>query len=129
MKYTIDKHDRYVVIEPHATFLNGDVAAKLKGEFLLRNTGGLRNIVLDLSQVTAADEQGIRTGVLAHRLCSASGGVFILINVCDSVVQLLKMSKLDKIFHIAKNLTKAEDIIFGVEIERQLKTATQAGND
>ena len=40
MKYTIDKHDRYIVIEPHVDVIDADNAAKLKGEFLLRNTIG-----------------------------------------------------------------------------------------
>ncbi len=121
MKFTIEKHERYVVIEPLTECLNGEVAAKLKGEFLLRNTGGQRNIVLDLSQVKTADEQGIRTGVLAHRLCHAVGGVFILCHVCEEVLALLKVAKLDHSFQIVKDLQKAEDIIFATEVERAIR--------
>jgi hypothetical protein len=33
MKYTIDKHDRYIVIEPHVDVIDADNAAKLKEEF------------------------------------------------------------------------------------------------
>ncbi len=76
MKYTIDKHDRYIVIEPHVDVIDADNAAKLKGEFLLRNTIGQRNIVLDMIHVKQTDEVGIRLGVLAHRLCQSVGGIF-----------------------------------------------------
>jgi hypothetical protein len=34
MKYTIDKHDRYIVIEPHVDVIDADNAAKLKGVFV-----------------------------------------------------------------------------------------------
>jgi hypothetical protein len=30
MKYTIDKHDRYIVIEPHVDVIDADNAAKLE---------------------------------------------------------------------------------------------------
>ena len=78
MKYTIDKHDRYVVIEPLGAVLDGVAATKLKAEFMLRNTSGLRNIVLDLSNVEDASEDGLRMGLLARRLCKASGGLLLI---------------------------------------------------
>ena len=75
MKYTIDKHDRYIVIEPLTDVLNAEKAAKLKAELLLRNTTGQRNIVLDLSNVREVDEEGVRIGILANRLCHTIGGL------------------------------------------------------
>lgn len=120
MKYTIDKHERYVVIEPLTDTLNGEVAAFLKGEFMLHNTSGQRNIVLDLSHVVDADEEGIRMGILAHRLCHTAGGMFILTGIGPNVEQLLRVSGLAKNFNIVKSIIKAEDLIFGNEIERDL---------
>ena len=71
MKFTVDKYDRYVVIEPLQERLDGETAASLKGEVMLRNTGGQRNIVLDMNNVKSTDETGIRTGLLARRLCKS----------------------------------------------------------
>ncbi|GGH22071.1 STAS domain-containing protein [Sphingobacterium alkalisoli] len=121
MKYTIDKHDRYVVIEPLTKQLNGEVAASLKGEFMLRNTSGQRNIVLDLSNVEESDEEGLRLGLLAQRLCKAVGGIFILTGVCSQIEDLLRMAGLEKNFTIVKSIRKAEDVIFGNEIQRELR--------
>ena len=120
MKYTIDKHERYVVIEPLREVIDGTAANYLKGEFMLRNTAGQRNIVLDLNQVKEISEEGIRMGLLAHRLCNAAGGDFIIININPQVEQTLKVLHLDKHFTILKSLSAAEDMIFGNELQRDL---------
>ncbi len=120
MRYTIEKHERYVVIEPLCDTLNAEEAAFLKGEFMLRNTSGQRNIVLDLLHVNDIDVDGTRVGLLAHRLCKAVGGLFILTGVQEHVYQMLKVAKLESHFIIAASLSEAEDIIFGNEIQREL---------
>ncbi len=120
MRYTIEKHERYVVIEPLCDTLDMEKAAFLKGEFMLRNTAGQRNIVLDLSQVNDIDEDGARVGLLAHRLCKTVGGLFILTGLKAQVIQMLKVAKLESHFVVAASLSEAEDIIFGNEIQREL---------
>jgi len=120
MKYTIDKHERYVVIEPLREIIDAIAANYLKGEFMLRNTAGQRNIVLDLNVVKEISEEGIRMGLLAHRLCNGAGGDFIIINISPQVEQTLKVLHLDKHFTILKSLSEAEDMIFGNELQRDL---------
>ncbi len=120
MRYTIEKHERYVVIEPLCERINASEAAFLKGEFMLRNTAGQRNIVLDLSQVSDIDEVGMRIGLLAHRLCKAVGGIFVLTGLQPQVANLLKVAKLNTYFIISASLSDAEDAIFGNEIQRKL---------
>ncbi len=121
MRYTIEKHERYVVIEPLRKILDGEAAAYLKGEFMLRNTSGQRNIVLDLNQVEEITEDGIRMGLLAHRLCNTVGGVFILTSLKQSVMNMLNLTQLKSHFLIVNNLSEAEDIIFENEIQRDLR--------
>ena len=121
MKYTIDKHDRYVVIEPLGAVLDGVAATKLKAEFMLRNTSGLRNIVLDLSNVEDASEDGLRMGLLARRLCKASGGLFIITGLNEKVTNLLKITNLYPYFKIVPSLDDAENMIFGNEIRLDLR--------
>lgn len=121
MRFTIDKHERYVIIQPHVEVLDGDIAPKIKAEFLLRNTGGQRNIVLDLVSVEEADASGLRTVLMAHRLCKAAGGLFILINVNDDIKKLITLCKLDDVLTVLSDTTNAEDLIFSTEIEKQLR--------
>ncbi|MCI0920824.1 STAS domain-containing protein [Sphingobacterium rhinopitheci] len=120
MRYTIEKHERYVVIEPLVSFLDGVAAAKLKNEFMLRSASGQRNIVLDLDKVEDMTEEGMRMGLLAHRLCQSEEGLFIIIGLKPQVEHLLKVAKLDKYFTIVKRLKDAEDLIFSNEIQHDL---------
>lgn len=121
MKFTVEKGERYVVIEPLVDKLDGAVAAKLKAEFMLRHTGGQRNIVLDLNQVKETDEAGIRMGLLARRLCKATGGLFVLIGLRPNIIDFMKTVRLDSYFITADNLEAAKDLIFGNEIRLDLK--------
>lgn len=121
MKFTVDKFERYVVIEPLQEKLDGATASSLKGEFMLRNTSGQRNIVLDMNKVVETDEVGIRIGLLARRLCKAVGGLFILTNLNAEVLQYMKSLGLDKYLIIAENMEKAKDLIFGNEIRLDLR--------
>ncbi|CDT15964.1 MULTISPECIES: STAS domain-containing protein [Sphingobacterium] len=117
MKYTIDKHDRYIVIEPLCDNLDAEKAVKLKGEFLLRNTVGQRNIILDLSNVRKIDESSIRLALLANRLCDSSGGLFILANLDSEVLDVLEMTHLQTRFIIVNSVKDAEDRVFAHELE------------
>lgn len=121
MKFTVDKHERYVVIEPLSNHLDDEAVAKLKGEFLLRNTGGQRNIVLDLSHVEYIGEKGIRLGLLARRLCKSVGGLFILIGLKPGISQYLKSLGLDDYFIVTADVESAKDRIFGNELKLDLK--------
>lgn len=120
MRYTIDEHERYIVIEPLIPKLDANAATFLKGEFMLRNTFGQRNIVLDLSHVQEISEEGVRTGLLANRLCAAADGMFILTGLTPDVERMLKVARLDKFFRIVKKISDAEDLIFANEIQRDL---------
>ncbi len=127
MKFTIDKHDKYVIIQPHVEVLDGDSALKIKLEFLLRNSGGQRNIVFDLSHVKDADSSGLRTGLLAHRLCKAAGGVFILACANQRIKNLISVCKLEGVLTVAPNTAEAEDLIFSNELEKDLRGAAEEG--
>src|SRR5690606_17743602 len=121
MKFTVEKHERYVIIEPLTDVLDGVAASQLKGEFMLRNTGGQRNIVLNLSQVQRADEDGLRMGLLARRLCKASGGLFILTGLNQELKDILKLAHMSDYFKITSSIAEAENMIFGNEIRIDLK--------
>ena len=127
MKFTIDKHEKYVTVQPHIEVLDGESAPKLKAEVVLRNSGGQSNIVLDLSHVKDADSSGLRIGLLAHRMCKSAGGIFILACANQRIKNLISVCKLDGVFTIAPNTAEAEDMIFSKELERDLRGAAEEG--
>ncbi|SEM93756.1 anti-anti-sigma factor [bacterium A37T11] len=121
MKFTTDKHERYVVIQPHEEVMDGITAPKIKSEFILLNTDGQRNIILDLTHVTQADSNGLRCALTAHRLCKAAGGIFIIAEAHKNVRELIKVSKLDNVLLVVPKLAEAEDMIFMEELEKEFR--------
>lgn len=121
MKFTIDRHERYVVLKPHEKVLDGSAAPQVKSEFVRINTDGQRNIVLDLSEVEEIDSSGLRSALMAHRMCKALGGVFILAHAKPEITQLIELCKLDDVLFSVPTIQEAEDVIFMEELEKEFR--------
>lgn len=121
MKFTVDKHEKYVLIKLNESKLNSLVSPQLKSELILMNTDGLRNIILDLSMVKFADSSGLSSLLVGHRICKNAEGTFILTGLSDSVARLVAISQLESVLSIVKTSEEAIDLIFMEEIEKDLK--------
>jgi|SRR5690606_1761336 len=121
MKFTIDRHERYVVLKPHEKVLDGNAAPQVKSEFVRINTDGQRNIVLDLSEVEEVDSSGLRSALMAHRMCKALGGIFILVNAKEKVTQLIEICQLNDTLIMVPSIQEAEDMVFMEELEKEFR--------
>jgi anti-sigma B factor antagonist len=108
MKFSIDKHEKYVLIKLNESKLNSLISPQLKSEFILTNTEGLRNIILDLSAVKYSDSSGLSSLLVGHRLCKNSDGSFIITGLNENINRLVTISQL-------------ENVLSMEEIERELK--------
>lgn len=121
MKFSVDKHDKYVVLKLDETRLTADNTPKLKSEFILLNAEGYCNIVLDLSMVTACDDsQDLSSLLVGDRICKKAKGLFIVTGITECIAQLLEISSIDQSLNIVGMLEEAEDLIFMEEIEKEL---------
>ena len=121
MKFTVDKHEKYILIKLNESKLNSLVTPQLKSELILINTEGQRNIILDLSQVKFADSSGLSSLLVGHRLCKNATGSFILCGLNEAVSRLITISQLDNVLTIVPTCEEAIDLIFMEEIEKELK--------
>jgi anti-sigma B factor antagonist len=121
MRFTVDKHDKYVLIRLNESKLNSLVSPQLKSELILINTEGHRNIILDLSQVKYSDSSGLSSLLIGHRICNKAEGTFILTGINENVSRLIAISQLDSILTIVGSVDEGIDLIFMEEIERELK--------
>lgn len=121
MKFTVDKHEKYVLIKLNENKLNSLVSPQLKSELILTNSEGQRNIILDLSNVKYSDSSGLSSLLVGHRLCKNSEGTFILTGINDNITRLISISQLENILTIVGTVDEAIDLIFMEEIEKQLK--------
>jgi anti-sigma B factor antagonist len=121
MKFTVDKHEKYVLLKLNESKLNSLVTPQLKSELILINTEGQRNIIMDLSQIKFADSSGLSSLLVGHRLCKNASGVFILVGLNEPVSRLISISQLDSVLSIVPTTEEAIDLVFMEEVEKQLK--------
>ncbi|HEY1023779.1 MAG TPA: STAS domain-containing protein [Sphingobacteriaceae bacterium] len=121
MKFTVDKHEKYVLIKLNETKLNSLISPQLKSEFILTNTEGQRNIILDLSAVKYSDSSGLSSLLVGHRICKNADGTFIISGINDNIMRLVTISQLENVLTIVPTVEEAIDLIFMEEIEKELK--------
>lgn len=121
MKFTVDKHEKYVLIKLNENKLNSLISPQLKSELILSNSEGQRNIVLDLANVKYSDSSGLSSLLVGHRICKNSDGTFILTGINDNIGRLISISQLENILNIVGTVDEAIDLIFMEEIEKELK--------
>jgi len=121
MKFSIDKHEKYVLLKLNESKLNSLVTPQLKSELILINTEGQRNIILDLSDVKYTDSSGLSALLVGNRVVQEDGGIFVLTCLSDHTSKLIKISQLDSVLNIFPKVEEAIDAVFMHEIEKDLK--------
>ncbi|MDR6782570.1 anti-anti-sigma factor [Pedobacter africanus] len=128
MKFSVDKHEKYVVLKLNESKLTNDNTPKLKSEFILLNTEGYCNIVVDLSAVKQCDDsQDLSSLLFGDRLCKKANGLFIVTGVNEVLAKILEMSNLDQSLTIVAKVDEATDLIFMEEIEKELLGGVDKG--
>lgn len=128
MKFEIDKHEKYVSLKPlDIEELNSEKAPKLKSEFNAIEVEGIRNVILDLSNVYTADESGISAILYGARMCRNNVGTFVLVGVASDLQKILGLSTTENYLNIVPTVTEAIDFVFMEEIERDLNN--ELGNE
>lgn len=128
MKFSTDKHEKYVVLKLDETKFTNDNTPALKSEFILLNTEGYRNIVLDLSKVKECnDSQDLSCLLVGDRLCKAANGIFIVSGVNKEIANIVKISNLHQSVTFVNKLDEATDLIFMEEIEKELRGGVDKG--
>jgi anti-anti-sigma factor len=121
MKYTIDKQEKYALLKLHEEKLDSTVAPSLKSELITLHAEGVRNIILDLSEVKYTDSSGLSALLVGNRILQEDGGVFILASLSEHTLKLIKISQLDSVLHIVPTNEEAVDSVFMHEIEKDMK--------
>ncbi len=128
MKFSTDKHEKYVVIKLDEPTFTNDITPALKSEFILFNAEGFRNIVVDLSAVEGCrDSQDLSCLLVGDRLCKSAGGIFVVVGVNNSIANIVKMSNLHQSVTFVNKLDEATDLIFMEEIEKELRGGVDKG--
>lgn len=121
MKYNTDKQEKYTILKLEEEKLDSTISADIKSEFIQLNTNGTKNIILDLSSVKYTDSSGLSALLVGNRLFNENEGAFVLAEVNEHVMKLIKISMLDKVLDILPTVTESIDAVLFHEMETSLK--------
>lgn len=125
MKYTIEKKEKYSLLQLHEEKLTSVISPDLKSELVKLNAEGVKSIILDLTDVKYADSSGLSSILVGNRLCDNEGGIFILAGLSDHVLKLIKISHLDTVLNLLPTVEEAVDAVFMNELEKNLRAEDQ----
>lgn len=111
MAFEIRKNGNYTFVKVNAERLDTNNAPDLKSELVIVNNEGEKNIILDLSNVTYCDSSGLRSVLVANRLCEDAIGTFIVCGLQPDVENLIKISMLHTVLLITETVEEAEELL------------------
>lgn len=121
MKYTIDKQEKYCLLSLHEEKMDSSIAPNLKSQMITLQAEGVRNIILDLTDVKYTDSSGLSALLVGNRIFQEDGGIFVLAKLSEHTMKLIKISQLDSVLHILPSVEEAVDAVFMHEIEKDMK--------
>jgi anti-anti-sigma factor len=119
MKYTIDKQEQYTVLKLQEEKLDTVLAPNLKSELVTLNAEGIKNLILDLGEVKYTDSSGLSAILVGNRVFSESNGFFVIANINDHVLKLIRISQLDSVLNIAGNVAEGIEAILSALEEKE----------
>lgn len=129
MKFSVDKNEKYTLLSFEEEQINSVVAPNLKSEFVVLRNEGVKNFILDLSQVKFVDSSGLSAILTAERLWKGFGS-FVLTGVeHENVKKLIKISRLDTVFTIIPTVKESIDYVMMEELEREINSDPTDGSN
>ncbi|MDZ4823327.1 MAG: STAS domain-containing protein [Flavobacteriales bacterium] len=120
MKFEVEHKDKVAIVKTKVEKLDAIHAPELKGELVVINKNGMKNIVMDMSETRYCDSSGLSAVLVANRLCKDSNGTFVLCGLQDSVRNLITISQLATVFKIVPTQSEAVDLVYLEEVERDI---------
>lgn len=104
--------DDLLIITPLDNRIDASIAPDFKGHIMNWISEGNIRILLDLYHVEFIDSSGL--SVLVSTLKALGGkGDFMLCSICDTVMNLFKLTRMDRIFKIYPSVEEALKVIKG----------------
>lgn len=120
MKYSIDKKDDYCIFSLKEEKLDSTVGPALKSDFVTLNAEGIKNFIIDMSDVKYTDSSGLSALLVGNRIFTEDGGIFVIASLSDHVMKLIKISQLNNVLNIVPTVKEAVDTVFLNQIEGEL---------
>ncbi len=101
MKFEVTKNGKSVILKLHGRKLDATVCPELKAEFLVLCKPKIaQKLIVDMADVQFCDSSGLSALLIADRTMREHGGTVHLVHVHKKVLDLMKISQLDRVFTI-----------------------------
>jgi len=117
MKFTVDRQEKYTAITLEEEKLDTTLAPDMKSEVVKLHSDGVGSLIMNLKNVKYTDSSGLSALLVANRLFKEKGS-FVLCEVQEHVMKLIKISQLDKIMDITNTEEEAVDLVFMNTLEQ-----------
>src|SRR5713101_6976786 len=108
MKFDVTKNGKAVILKLNGRKLDSSNCSELKAEFLvLCKPKVTQKLVVDMQDVQFCDSSGLSALLIADRSMREHGGKVHLVHVHKKVMDLMKISQLDRIFTIDSTVDDA----------------------
>ena len=108
MKFELTEKKELTVLTISERKIDATVSAELKAEFLvICKRKGLKKLVVDLASVEFCDSSGLAALLIAHRATNAAGGTVHLVKPQKKILDLLRLSQLERLFFVNKTVAEA----------------------
>ena len=108
MRFDVNKNGSAIILTLKERKLDSSVSPELKAEFLILCKPKVTDkLIVDMSSVDSCDSSGLSALLIADRTMREHGGQVRLIHVHKKVMGILKISQLDRVFHIYTSLDEA----------------------
>ncbi len=108
MKFTVTKEGKATILTLDSKKLDSTLTSELKAEFLvLCKPKVTQKLVVDMSKVDFCDSSGLSALLIADRAMREHGGSVHLVGVHKKILDLMKISHLDRVFTINAKMAEA----------------------
>ncbi len=111
MAFEVKKNGNHTLVKVNSERLDTNNAPDLKSELVMVNNNGEKNIILDLSDCNYCDSSGLRSVLVANRLCEDAIGTFVLCGLQPDVENLVNISMLHTVLLITKTAEEAKELL------------------
>ena len=119
MTTTINEHDKFNEICIEEKKLTSESAPNFKSQLILLAAQD-KSILCNLKNIDYIDSSGLSCFLIGDRLTKESNCKFVICNASDSVLNLIKLTKLDAVLTVISTLEEAKDFILLDDLEKNL---------
>jgi len=120
MKVKIDTKEKFHVITPQESTIPANMTDELKDEILPYLEKKIKNLIVNLSQVSDVDRNSAEMIVVMQKRFYDDNVSFVICEMQKSVQKIFEQLKLLHVINIAPTESEAWDIVQMEEIEREL---------